>query len=93
MNNCWDRMHDKYVKKFNELPESNIKIEVYHVLKTTESFGHLRTDYSHYLEDNLLNDVKEPFILDLLKDANIAYVNNKSSFGEAGISIKNGWGL
>jgi len=91
MNNIFDKIHADYVKKFNELPHSDMKAEVYHALITTEHFGQLKTKYANFLEDNLLKEDEN--ILDLMYDIHLEYKGNKTSFGEAGINIKRGWGL
>ena len=87
----FDKIHADYVKKFNELPHSNMKSEVYHALITTEHFGQLKQKYANFLEQTLLKDGEN--ILDLMCDIHLEYKGNKTSFGEAGISIKRGWCL
>lgn len=87
----FDKLHDDYIKKFNELPSSETKTEVYNALITTEHFGWLKTKYANFLEDTLLKENET--ILDMMKDVHIQYQDNKSSFGESGIKIKGGWSL
>lgn len=87
----WNKLHADYVKKFNELPQSDTKSEVYHALINTKHFGQLLTKYANFLEDTLLK--KDESILDMMKDIHLECSNNKTSFGEAGIKIKMGWCL
>ena len=87
----WDKIHQDYVKKFNELPSSDTKAEVYNALITTKHFGELLTKYANFLQDTLLKEGED--ILDLMHDVHLEYYDNKSSFGEAGIKIRNGWCL
>lgn len=81
----------KYMDKFYALPESELKTKTFHSLLTKSSLGKLPTDHANYLQENLLSDSKDAFILDLLKTYDLKSSDNRTSFGEAGISIKKGW--
>jgi len=87
----WNNIHADYVKKFNELPNSETKSEVYNALITTKHFGWLKTKYATFLEQTLLKEGED--ILELMKDIHLEYKGNKASFGEAGINIRSGWGF
>jgi hypothetical protein len=91
MNNIFEKLHPDYVKKFNNLPASDTKSEVYHALITTKHFGQLLNKYAEFLEETLLK--KDENILDMMYDIHIESSKNKTSFGEAGINIKSGWGF
>jgi hypothetical protein len=87
----WTKLHKDYVKKFNDLPASDTKAEVYHALITTKHFGQLLTKYANFLEETLLKEGEN--ILDMMHDVHLEYNDNNTSFGEAGINIKRGWGF
>lgn len=87
----WTNLHADYVKKFNELPNSDAKSEVYNALITTKYFGQLKTKYATFLEETLLKKGED--ILELMKDIHLEYKDNRTSFGEAGINIRSGWGF
>jgi hypothetical protein len=87
----WDKIHADYVKKFNDLPNSETKEEVYNALITTRYFGQLKSKYATFLEETLLKE--DESILDMMHDLHLEYKENKTSFGEAGINLKSGWGF
>lgn len=87
----YDQIDPKYIKIFNDLPESELKSQTYFQLITETKWRNLEYECEKYLCENLLGD-RQAFLLEILRMYDMDYKNSKQSYVEGGISLK-GWNV